>query len=622
MCGICGYTKFNHSIEENINKMLDEIKQRGPDFFDKKIEESVSLAHSRLSIIDLSKNSNQPFVSEGGNYVIVYNGEMYNYKEIRTELEIKYKSKFRTLSDTEVVINGYAYLKENIFSKIEGMFSLAIWDRINKKLILARDVFGEKPLFYFRKNKDLFFASNIKSLSYAPMFDNTISNDSLKNYLYNNYVNSKKETIFKNVFKVEPGSYIEFDKKGFIEKKFHSFSKFQKNKNNKFEIEKTDDIIQKSVYSRMISDTEGGVFLSGGLDSSLIAYYASKIKSNLKCFTLGFEDKSYDESEKAKYVSKKLNVDHYIYRVNQKDLKNINKVILSLKEPLADSAIISNYFLSKFSRQYVKFCLSGDGADEIFSGYETYDATYLYKNIRKNSIYNPLVKIISNFSNYLPQSKSKINFLYKIKKFLQVYKTHPSNPHLFWRSVHNENEIKQVINKDYYEIFLSKKNINDQLTNDKSLELNYLNIIDIETFLAEDILVKTDRTSMDNGLEVRSPYLNLDLVKYIFNIKDDDRYKLFNKKIILKKLLIDKFGLKFANQNKRGFNAPISLWLKREIKDNFIETIQNEKTGIFNKKNILALHKKHQMKGFDYGNRLFNLLCLVLWINSNKVSYE
>ena len=248
------------------------------------------------------------------------------------------------------------------------MFALAIWDNSNKKkIILARDIFGEKPLFYFKFNNDV-FSSEIKSLTKAPMFNNKISNRALKSFLINNYVNSSKDTIFENIKKVEPGTYIEFSEHSLKENRFYNFKELLQNKKNKHDAKHLDNLLHESVKSRMISDTEGGIFLSGGLDSSLIAYYAAKSQSNLKSFTLGFEEKSFDETEKAKYVSKKLNLKHYIHYLDKSDIKDIPKAIISTNEPFADTAIISNYFLSKFSKQHVKFCLGGDGADEIFLG--------------------------------------------------------------------------------------------------------------------------------------------------------------------------------------------------------------------------------------------------------------
>ena len=623
MCGICGYTKFNHSIEGNIEEMLEEIKHRGPDFNSKSSEKLISLAHSRLSIIDLSEKANQPFVLNNGQYSLVYNGEIYNFKKIKRKLETKFGVEFKTSSDTEVILHGYIHLKNKIFNELDGMFALAIWDRENKKLTLARDIFGEKPLFYFKSRNDIFFASDIKSLSKAPMFDNKISNQSLKSFLNYNYVNSKNRTIYENIFKVEPGTYLEFDQNGLRKQSFFSFRNLFKNNNNNKDLFQLDKILQNSVNSRMISDTEGGIFLSGGLDSSLIAYYASKFQSNLKCFTLGFKENSYDETDKARYVSKKLNLKHYVHYLDETDLKNINKVILSVKEPFADTAIISNYFLSKFSKKYVKFCLGGDGADEIFSGYDTYDATYIYNNLKKNKFYDSLFKLISKFTKYLPQSKSKVNNLYKIKKFLDIYQTGTANPHLLWRQVHNESEIKEILDEEYYEnIFKNTSNELEFENNNTINDLNYLNLLDIENFLIEDVMLKTDRTSMANGLEVRSPFLNLEVIRNVFNIKESQRYRLFNKKVLFKELLINKFDKKFIHQKKRGFNAPVSLWLKNQLHDNFIDNIQNDKTGIFDKKAIMKLHNKHIKTGHDYGNRLFNIMCLVTWVNSNKASYE
>ena len=623
MCGICGYTKFNHSIEKNISEMLKEIENRGPDFRAKISEKYVSLAHSRLSIIDLSSKANQPFVSKDLQYTMVYNGEIYNYKTLKNKLEREFGVKFRTNSDTEVVLEGFIHLKNKIFNELDGMFALAIWDKKNSKLTLARDVFGEKPLFYFNDKNDIFFASDLKSLSKAPTFNAKISSLSLKSFLNNNYVNSRNKTIYDSVFKVEPGTYLEFQRNNSQKTNFYSFKNFYINANNDSNNFTLDKIIEDSVHSRMVSDTEGGVFLSGGLDSSLIAYHASKFSKNLKCFTLGFNEASYDETEKAQYVSNKLKVDHHIYYLNENDVNEIDKVILSTNEPFADTSIISNYFLSKFSRNYVKFCLGGDGADEIFSGYDTYDATYVYKYIRSNKIYANIFNFLSKFSSYLLQKKSKVNLLYKVKKFLEIYDNKVTNPHLLWRQIHNDHEIKDILDKDFFnEVYNPSLQQKFEKKNDMAYDLNTLNISDMESFLSEDILVKTDRTSMANGLEVRSPYLNLELIKNVLNIKENQRYRLFDKKKIFKELLRERFGSRFVNQKKRGFNTPVSIWFKKQFHDKFIEIVNDDKSFLFDKKMLLKLLEKHQNSGNDHGNRLFNIMCLLTWVSKNKINYE
>ena len=249
--------------------------------------------------------------------------------------------------------------------------------------------------------------------------------------------------------KVEPGTFIEFDENHVHENRFYNFKDLLQNKKIKYDRNHLNDLLQESVKSRMISDTEGGVFLSGGLDSSLIAYYASKFQNNLKCFTLGYKEKSFDETEKAKYVSKKLNLKHYIHYLDKSDIKDIPKAIISTNEPFADTAIISNYFLSKFSKQHVKFCLGGDGADEIFSGYETYDATYIYKFLKNNIVLDKLANIFSKLEKIVPLSKSKVNTFYKIKKFLEIYKTNYKNPHQIWRQINTEKDLKIFLIKNF-----------------------------------------------------------------------------------------------------------------------------------------------------------------------------
>jgi asparagine synthase (glutamine-hydrolysing) len=623
MCGIVGFTNFNQKFDkQSINSMVNKIVNRGPDFNSFMHKENISLGHSRLSIIDLTPSANQPMIDISEKYVIVFNGEIYNFLELKRQLKLL-KKKFKTNSDTEVILEGFKAWGTNLFQKLDGMFAFCIWDILNETGYLVRDKFGEKPLFYYILNNEIVFASDLRSIKEGPQFNNKLKTSSIYSYLNFNYVKDNEKTIYSNVKKLKSGSYIKFSKNKKEYCKYFSFKNLTLKNNYKNlspnEINITlDKMIHESVISRSISDTEVGLFLSGGLDSTLISYYASKNNSNLKAFSLGFEQKSFDEVEKSKLISKKLDLDHYIEYFDQKNFSSIDfeKIIEKIGEPLADTAILSNFILSKFTKQYVKVCLSGDGADEIFSGYDTMDATYLYENIF--SKFNKNINILLNsLVNMLPDSNKKINNIFKIKKFFDVIVNDPDFKHSYWRKVFNNNHLNTLLTNEF-KSFLDKDNFKNSF-HSKFEDLDYINkltMIDLNDFLIEDILVKVDRSSMANGLEVRCPFLNEKILEFVFSLNLKQRYSLFNKKKLIKNLLTNKFPKSITNQKKRGFNFPIANMFKLGTFDEIL--IENlKKQSIFDTENVIKMLKIHKIGNNDYHNELFNILTLITWTKLN-----
>jgi len=386
---MCGITGFNWNDKKLINKITKELSHRGPEYQGSYNNQNISLGHRRLSIIDLSDAGKQPMSTADNNLKIVFNGEIFNYEELKKDL-IKKGHSFKSNSDTEVLINGYSEYGKNILNKVNGQFSFAIYDKIKNKLFLARDQLGINPLYYYWDKKNFIFASEIKAI--IPALDKLeFDQEQLNNYFIYGYTNSSN-SIFKNIYKLAPGSYMEFnlDKNKFKINRYFEFK--YKYKNNEPTYEEFLNLFEESVKSRLISDVPIGAFLSGGVDSSAVVAIASKYKKNLNTFSVSFDVDKFDESKYSKEISKKFKTKHRILKFNSKKLRStIKKLVYHYDEPFGDPSAVPTFILSNFAKKHVTVSLSGDGADELFGGYTT------YKNYRLLSIQ----KIYPRFINKL-----------------------------------------------------------------------------------------------------------------------------------------------------------------------------------------------------------------------------
>ncbi len=627
MCGICGFTSNVSDKKKYLTEMLEQLSSRGPDAEGKYLNDKINLGHKRLSIIDLNERSNQPFYDKKTENFLVFNGEIYNFEEIKKELIEKKNCVFLTTSDTEVILKSFIYYGLDCFSKFDGMFAIGIWDTKNSRLILARDRFGEKPLYYnyFLNNgkKEISFASNLNSLKFSPNFNSAINKKSLKSYLINNYINNN-ETIYEDSYNLDPGTILIFQNNQTVKKKFFEITDYftPKKKYKKFNHEELNEILIQSVKSRLISDVDVGIFLSGGLDSSIITSIAKKLGGNIKTYTLGFEENSFDESNKAKYVSEFLNIKNEKFLISKNDLKEIEKIILSFGEPLSDTSIIPTYFLSKFTSREVKVCLGGDGGDELFYGYDTYTASKIFdisKKYKLSLIFDSL-RILNKF---LPSKKTKVNYFYALSKFLDSFKKDNNNffVHEYWRKINDEVTLSNILNKDFYNEIKNLQIPSYDISKISTDLDSHRNIFDYKFFLEKDILVKSDRCSMANSLELRSPFLSFNLFKYVSDLNPRDKFNAFNKKKILKDVAKLYVPEKIINQRKRGFNAPVSYWINSEFEQMFRDLLNSENfKQIFNTLQIEKILKENKKNNKDYGNELFNILCLAIWMNNNKLN--
>jgi len=629
MCGIVGLVNNkNRQIDQIVlKKMTNALSHRGPDdlglYISQKNGNAVGLGHRRLSIIDISRSGHQPMTNENQTIYIVFNGEIYNYKELKKELVDK-GHKFNSNTDTEVIIHGYEEYGDQICNKLNGMFAFGIWDENKQLLLLARDRYGQKPLYYYQSNEDFFFASELKSLNKNPDFKNELDYKSLSLYLLYEYVPAPY-SIYKGVKKLLPGNFLIWHNGQVKIKKYWDIQFNNKDiAYNVSEIEKKIlDLLKKSIEIRLMSDVPLGVFLSGGIDSSAIVALMSEIISgkNIKTFSIGFNEKSFDESSYSRKVAKKFGTDHHEKILTPKIMLDILPEIFSfLDEPFADASIIPTYLLAKFTRNYVTVALGGDGGDELFAGYDPFIAHVFasyYEKIPKY-FHNKIV----NLSRILPVSTKNMSFDFKLKQFLKGIPYIPEIRNQVWLGSFSKNdqddilspEIKQKLaDFNTYENILSTiNNINFRDKIDKIIFLYS------KFYLAEDILTKVDRASMAVSLEVRSPFLDVNFAEFVNTIPSKLKLKGICTKYILKKSLQSKINRDLLYRNKKGFGVPLAKWMKNELKPIILDIFSSSKIknqGIFNAKAIETLLEKHFKGKQDCRKQIWTLLMFQMWKN-------
>jgi len=632
MCGIVGFINLqnNYSFDPLllIKNMINEVRSRGPDFqnhwSDK--ENQVYLGHTRLAIIDLTQRSNQPIQTQDGNWTIIFNGEIYNYEELKKSFE----NKNNLSGDTSVLVALIAkYGFESAIKKIEGMFAIAAWDRNSGKLFLSRDRMGEKPLYYSIDNNLISFGSNINSLKIIPNKNLNISQDSVKSYFKLNYI-PRKKSIYKNIFKLTPGDYLEYN----LKLKSHKINSYWnideqlKSYENNDVIEETNKILENSVQSHLVSDVEVGTLLSGGIDSSLITAISKKFtNSKIKTFTLGSDDYNFDESQKAKNISNYLGFENLNYIPSKNEiLSTINDLPRIYGEPFGDSSQIPSILISKFAKNYVKVVLSGDGGDELFGGYNRYKYFHqiypklnffpafirkqigkIFKNLNP-SVVDKLVKALNYF---LPSSHKKYNYGYSLNKFGRLLECE-NYEDSFYSLICNPVKSKNIfVDQNDFKVKSGSeiKNIYDIVKHDL---LNYL---------PDDILCKVDRASMAYGLEVRSPFLYRNVVELAQKIPFDLKFKNGESKFILKEILKKYLPKNLYSGPKRGFSVPISLWLKNDLKDVLLDYSSKSlilQQNIFNYETIINIINDHLNNKKNNEKFLWSYLVFQLWYFQNR----
>lgn len=597
MCGFVGY--LDKKIDKKIlKKMNDKIIHRGPDQEGYYIDNFIGLGHRRLSIIDL-ENGIQPIYNEDKTKVIVFNGEIYNYQELKEEL-IKLNHTFLTNSDTEVLIHGYEEWKYDLTKKLRGMFAFAIWDKNEKELFLARDQWGIKPLYYYQNNDTFMFASEIKSFLNHPKFKKQLNENILSAYLCFNSTPTE-ETFFKNVFRLEPGHQLVFkDNKKEI-------TRFYKLEFNEIEedldkiVKDIDKVMKDSVKHHQISDVEVGSFLSSGIDSS---YLVSLAKPD-KTYTVGYDDPKYDEIKYAKDLADKLGIENKSKKITKEEYMQVfPNIMYHMDEPLADPSAIALYFVAEIASKDVKVVMSGEGADELFGGYN------IYKTEIDSSWYLKVPYFIRNIlyrvASIFPDVKG-FNFLYRNGQKLENYNIGLGR---IFRDkealsiVKNKNQIKtKDIVKPYYEEYQNNSNLVKR------------QIIDFYFWLVRDFLHAVDRNTMMFSLEARTPFLDKEIFNVASKLGVNAKINKTTTKVALRKAAQKVIPNEAYKKKKLGFPVPLRDWLKEEDLYNEILSKFESDTAkkYFNQKKIIKLLNDHKNNKKDNYKKVWTIYTFLVW---------
>ncbi|MCX8112017.1 MAG: asparagine synthase (glutamine-hydrolyzing) [Bacteroidia bacterium] len=609
MCGIAGF--WGEGGETVGHKMISTLRHRGPDYQGVWSEGPVTLAHARLSILDLDPRSHQPFFSADRRYVIVFNGEIYNFQELREQLRKK-GVVFRTTSDTEVLVEAYAQWGRGMLDKLRGMFAFAIYDRLEKTFFLARDPMGKKPLYYTFREGLFAFASEMKALWQHPQIPRQLSLSALHAYLILDYVPTPL-AISEGVFKLEGGHYMVVKEGKLIghgmywdppmpEEKAPSLSEA---------VRRLDALLAEAVRLRLVADVPVGIFLSGGIDSSTVAWYAQQhSESPILSFSIGFTERSYDESDYAQKVAKRLGTDHHAAILTpQKALELVEEVFPLMDEPFADASIIPTYFLSQFARQRVIVALGGDGGDELQAGYPTFIADR-YAGLLSWIPRGGISWLGWIAERTLPPSDDDIALDFKVRQFLRGFTGSPVERHTRWLSSFLPEELSQLLKPDFVkgaeqslELLLNR--YTDRMPQSAPLwaKTAYLYY---KTYLQDDILVKVDRASMYNALEVRAPLLDREVVRFLASLPLSYRRRGSETKFLLKKLMQGRLPDEILFRPKKGFGVPLPRWLREELRAP-IEAELLRPDPWFRPEALKSLWEAHQQRRSNLRKLLWNL---------------
>ncbi len=621
MCGIAGFISFNRApsiSEDKLKFMVDTLYHRGPDESGMAIHDCVAMGMRRLSIIDLSGGS-QPIYNEDGSVWTVFNGEIYNFKEIRSELVSK-GHKFKTNTDTEVIVHGYEEYGSDFPKYLNGMFAIAVHDKKKNKFILVRDHIGIKPLYYSYNNKRLIFGSEIKAVLASGDVNKELDIDALGEFMSWEYVPGKA-TLLKSVKKLEPGEFIEIDlaapkcePKVYWDIPVPNGS--SKVLNSEEWEEKVDYQIKKSARMQLVSDVPLGAFLSGGVDSSLIVAAMGEVKT----FSIGFDDPSYNELKWARKVADHLGVNHKDEIIKPDVYQLFQHLMHFLDDPIGDFSIFPTYLVSRLARKHVTVALSGDGGDELFGGYETYLAenkSLQYKRVPaflRKGLVNPLL-------NSLRPTKKKKGVINKAKRFIEGLEHQEDLSHARWRIFVGDAVRDELFTQDSVNGMTKPPaaHIIDLFNRaGKRGHLDKCFYVDVKSYLCDNILTKVDRMSMAVSLESRVPYLDPDVVTLAFQVPEELKVSKNETKIILKKVASKYIPEECIYRPKEGFSIPIKNWLVTEFRplmDNLLSPENLKKDGIFNYKTVERLKNEHISGSANNSHILWSLIVFHEWKN-------
>jgi asparagine synthase (glutamine-hydrolysing) len=622
MCGICGYTKKPGDSEgqEQIEAMLNLIQHRGPDYLGNYIDEKVCLGHARLSIIDLSAEANQPFTLSG-RYVMCYNGETYNYKELRDEL-IQLGYSFSTNSDTEVVLRGYMHFGTGFFSKMNGMFAMSIYDRERAEVLLVRDRFGIKPLYYLAEDVGLIFGSEIKAVT-ARSGAKPVDKNGLSEFLYfGNALGSR--SMHEGIAQVPPGNCLTYNLNTHSRqvKAFWSLESVKPAKHQELNSVREEllTLLEKGVKRHLVSDVPVGIFLSGGIDSSLIAHYASKhLGKQITAYTASFEYSKVDETKVAKRYAQDLGMEHQMIRIETKGLPDIiEKLVHHFDSPFSDAANIPLYLMTREVSTKHKVILQGDGGDEFFGGYRRYSMLAKYSNGLQLSLIRSILPFLFT-KPVLRERLKRVVDIFSLKddaekmgRLLTTERPAYSPYRILSESMRSE--------LAEYDPFYQYRQMNERFAGKDSIQK--MLFTDSQIILPNIFLEKVDRATMANGVEVRIPFLDNDLTGFALGL--DSSIKLLHKKQkgLLLAAVQGVLPQYILDRKKTGFSVPFENWIRKPLKEMFFDTLNAQAIvdlSLYNQKEVEHCYRLHEQRKSDKGFLLWKILNLNIWLLQTKM---
>ncbi len=625
MCGIAGFVQYASKVSPEslgtlatLKDMGDKIIHRGPDAHGEYLEGPVGLCHRRLSIIDLSEAGTQPMHSNNQRFSMVFNGEIYNFLELRAEAEAN-GYQFRTKTDSEVILALYEQEGEACVKKLNGMFAFAIWDKKTQSLFMARDRIGKKPLYYYDDGQQFIFGSEIKAILAHPAAKKDINPEAVYDFFAYQYIPDPK-TIFKNIHKLNPGHTLTLSENTQTIKPYWdlSFAKTQ----NRSEAEIAEELLHKideSTKLRMISDVPLGAFLSGGVDSSgVVALMAKNSSQDVTTCSIGFDAKKFDETEYAKQVAKQYHTDHHELTVTENVTDNLVNIASFFDEPFADPSMVPTFFVSQLARQKVTVALAGDGGDESFAGYQKYAIDHIENNLRnkvpamlRQNLLPKLAKLLEGRSNtLLKKGHTLLNTLSQTPEY-GFYLTNNFCSDLIWNKLVKP-DFKAKLGS-YHPSSVSIDYYNNCNGPDHLSRILYT---DVKTYLPGDILVKVDRMSMANSLEVRAPLLDYKVMEFAASIPSNLKFKEGEKKHILKEAFKPLLTEEILYRKKMGFSVPLADWLRKDIKDIAENALFANNSGLsnfFDINELKVLWQQHQNGSHNFSNELWSFLMFELW---------
>jgi asparagine synthase (glutamine-hydrolysing) len=627
VCGIAGVFRFDDQPADRaiVQRLTDTLAHRGPDGEGLFVSGAIGLGHRRLSIIDLSDAARQPLANEDGSVRITYNGEIYNFQEIRDELERR-GHVFRSRTDSEVIVHAYEEWGTESLARFNGMFAFALWDERRQRLWLVRDRLGVKPLFYAHQADGLRFGSEVKAVIADPAVPRRLDPQALGCFLAFNYLPAPR-TLFRGVRQVEPGHYLLIERSGVIRDVAYWDVVYEEGTDygEKAYVDELSALLSDSVRLRLMSDVPLGVFLSGGVDSTGVAYWMSRHQSApVRSFSIGFHAASYDERSYARAVAASIGAVHRDVVLDADAAEFLPTIVRHAEEPTADSSMVAVYHLAALARRDVTVVLSGDGADDILGGYETYQAHYLHRLYRavpsqlRRSLIAPLI-------GALLSSDAKVNLFEKLKRFVAAGDRSPDDAHASWRVVFDDQRRRRLLGPLHSQAGDPLDTYRDAFARTNARHpLNRMLYVDTRLYLPSDMLVKIDRMTMAHGLEARAPYLDYRIVEFAARVPPRWKLRRFaRKKYLLKAALAGKVPTEALHRKKQGFNIPKARWIRQGLKPFVVDTLSASRVrdlAVLDPAVVAEVLEAHFTGREDNSHQIWSLLVLSSWFQQFEVA--